>query len=266
MKTLLSVCLALGVGVALGRMFDGAPAAAAGGPGGGAVPIGNGDVNGDGTIDITDAVYLLANLFTGGAAVKPIECPAVPPAGGLPDTGQSKCYGFVENQGWVEVPCDQAACAGQDGSYATGCPNDASRFVVNDSGTPEDRSDDTVTDTCSGLMWQRDTADVNADGQLTDQDHTSWCNALAYCEDLSFAGHDDWRLPNVRELQSIVDYGRINPSIDPVFGAFSAWYWSSTSYAGYPFFAWGVHFYDGFVFFGDDLGDHSDVRAVRGGP
>jgi len=38
---------------------------------------------------------------------------------------------------------------------------------------------------------------------------------------LSFTGHDDWRLPNVRELQSIVDYGRANQAIDPVLGAVS---------------------------------------------
>jgi len=79
---------------------------------------------------------------------------------------------------------------------------------------------------------------VNGDGQSTVQDYTPWCDALAYCENLDFAGHDDWRLPNVRELQSIVDYGRFNPSIDPVFGACSAWGWSSTSYANNPLYAW----------------------------
>jgi hypothetical protein len=60
-------------------------------------PVGNGDVNADGRIDVSDAVYLQSNLFLGGPALKPIECP--PPTGGLPATGQSKCYDFMEGQG-----------------------------------------------------------------------------------------------------------------------------------------------------------------------
>ncbi len=206
MKKLLGACVLLGVGVVLGRLFDGVPrASAVGGPGGGAVPVeavpvGNGDVNGDGTIDITDAVYLLANLFTGGPAVKPIECPAAPQQAGLPDTGQTACWSIVENQ-----------------------------------------------------------------GQSTATDRIDWCGSLAYCEDLSFAGHDDWRLPNVRELQSIVDYGRHGPAIDPVFGALSSRYWSSTSRAASPAGAWLVDFDDGYV---DDDGGVLDgnVRAARRGP
>ena len=40
---------------------------------------------------------------------------------------------------------------------------------------------------------------------------TAWHDALAYCENLDLGGHDDWRLPNVKELQSIVNYG-VQPS------------------------------------------------------
>ncbi len=91
--------------------------------GGGGTPKGNGDVNGDGEIDISDAVYLVNALFLGGPDLKAIECP--PPASkGLPATGQTKCYGIVEGVGWTEVPCDQAECKGQDGAYATGCPSE----------------------------------------------------------------------------------------------------------------------------------------------
>lgn len=270
---LLNMVLALG----LGLTWKALTAHAAGGHGGG-VPVENGDVNGDGTIDISDAVYILGFLFTGtnGSPVA-IECPpdlsakvqdleaqlaackAQQGGGkGLPATGQTKCYGIVEGQGWTEVPCDQATCQGQDGQHAAGCPSEG-RFV--------DNGDGTVTDHCTGLMWQKDTADVNGDGQVRNDgsDVVSWCDALAYCEKLSFAGHDDWRLPNVRELQSIVDYGRFGPSIDPVFGAFSILYWSSTSVADGPDPAWGVGFFDGFV---DNFGkgNLSFVRAVRSGP
>jgi hypothetical protein len=122
-----------------------------------------------------------------------------------------------------------------------------------------------VTDNCTGLEWQKDTADVNGDGRSTGDDYQGWCAALAYCKNLSFAGHNDWRLPNVRELQSIVDYGRFDPSIDRVFGAFSGSYWSSTSYANAPGFAWSVHFAGGNA---NDFGklNFSFIRAVRNGP
>jgi hypothetical protein len=113
-------------------------------------------------------------------------------------------------------------------------------------------------------MWQKDTADVNGDGQSTDQDVLQWCDALSYCEGLSFAGHDDWRLPNVRELQSIVDYGRSIPSIEPGFGASSGWYWSSTRFAGNPDGAWYVDFGYGRVGLGGKE-SRGYVRAVRSG-
>ena len=169
------------------------------------------DCNDDKVVDLSDAICLLGWLFLGTPEPKRCLAPYNPL---LPDTGQTKCY----DQSGAEIRCDTEACPGQDGFYATGCPNDANRFVVNDNGTPTDTSDDTVTDNCTGLMWQKNTADVNGDGQSTDQDFTDWCGALQYCEILSFAGHDDWRLPNVRELQSVVDYGRCYPALDPIFG------------------------------------------------
>ncbi len=75
-----------------------------------------------------------------------------------------------------------------------------------------DNGDGTVSDLSTGLMWQQ--AD---DGEARD-----WEDALAYAENLQLAGYDDWRLPNAKELQSIVDYSRSpdetdSPAIDPVF-------------------------------------------------
>jgi hypothetical protein len=95
-----------------------------------------------------------------------------------------------------------------------------------------------------------------------------WCNALAYCEGLNLAGHDDWRLPNLRELQSIVDYGRVDPSIDPVFGPLSLRYlfWSSTPVAGNLGYAWLTEFrYGNAHFLGETFSGYY-VRAVRRGP
>ena len=90
-------------------------------------------------------------------------------------------------------------------------------------------------------------------------------NSGEEAENLSFAGHDDWRLPNVRELQSIVYYGRWGKSIDPVFGALSSSYWSSTSYAVFPNYAWFVYLFDGNVDRADKVSSNH-VRAVRSGP
>ena len=69
----------------------------------------------------------------------------------------------------------------------------------------------------------------------------------------------------MRELQSIVDYGRVNPAIDPVFGALSSSYWSSTSDAAVPDVAWFVYFASGFVGVIVEVGSNY-VRAVRSGP
>ncbi len=75
-----------------------------------------------------------------------------------------------------------------------------------------DNGDGTITDTATGLMWQKDDSQKGMD----------WGDALAYAEKLKLAGHDDWRLPNAKELQSIVDYTRSpqvtrTAAIDPVF-------------------------------------------------
>jgi hypothetical protein len=209
--------------------------------GGAGVPIGNGEVNGDGRIDISDAVYTLSWLFTGGPEPVAIECQP-PAAKGLPVTGQTNCF----DSSGVEIPCDSATCPGQDGAHVTGCPSEGP-FIA--------------------PMWQKETADISGDGLLDGNDRVSWCDALAYCEGLTFAKHDDWRLPNIRELRSLIDFGPgLSRTIDPVFGAFSGFYWSSTSVADAPHYAWNVYFNVGFV--GIDYKDLNlfYVRAVRNAP
>ena len=88
-----------------------------------------------------------------------------------------------------------------------------------------DNEDGTVTDQNTGLMWQKETA----------PDTYNWEQALAYAQNLNLAGHYDWRLPNINELHTLVDYSRENPAVfqafanDTVVG--SNIYWSSTSVA-----------------------------------
>jgi hypothetical protein len=118
-------------------------------------------------------------------------------------------------------------------------------------------------------MWQgcvagRDGPDCGSGAKTL----MTWQAALAYCDALSWAGHDDWRLPDRNELQSIVDYGRFDPSIAPT--AFPAtpaddFAWSSTTASGNPLSAWGIHFYGGFAMDVAKTGNNG-VRCVRLGP
>lgn len=258
MQKLLTIVLSIAVGFVL-ALFVLQPGPVALGGAEEKCAARNGDVNADGRIDLSDATTVLGNLFLGNPTTL---APLCAPTAGLPATGQTGCWSFDPNQGsWNPIPCRDADCVGQDGALLAGCPSEG-RF--------EDNDDGTVTDTCTGLMWQKNTADLNNDEQIEILGDTSaWCDAASYCDALSFAGHEDWRLPNARELQSIVDYGRSNPSIDPVFGGLSEFYWSSTSYQEAPDDAWGVGFNSGYVGIRVKLGDfdfsYNYVRAVRGG-
>ncbi len=101
-----------------------------------------------------------------------------------------------------------------------------------------DNGDGTITDAATGLMWMQDDSHSGM----------TWKNALSYAENFEYAGHSDWRLPDVKELQSIVDYSRSPQSsnsaaIDPLFVSTQitneAWeldypyYWSSTTHANW---------------------------------
>jgi hypothetical protein len=177
----------------------------------------NGDINGDGVVDISDPVTLLGNLFLGTPAQLHSPCSSAAP---LPATGQQVCY---DSDG-PRRDCP-SACYFQDGDYWRGCPYEG-RFV--------DNKDGTVTDTCTRLMWQKDSK----------LEVKPWCDALLYCEELVLAGHDDWRLPNIRELESLLVYGRSRPTIDPLFDNRNdyPWYWSSTTVVKDPRLAWVVEF------------------------
>jgi len=93
----------------------------------------------------------------------------------------------------------------------------SSSYGINDFA---DNGDGTVTDRATGLTWQQ------GDSGST----LSWEGALATCENLDLAGYSDWRLPNAKELQTIVDYTRI-PAIDPIFSLTDpeSWFWTSTT-------------------------------------
>ncbi len=117
--------------------------------------------------------------------------------------------------------------------------------------------DGTVTDLATGLMWQ----------QSDDGTGRNWEEALAYAEDLNQAGHTDWRLPDVHELQSIVDYTRSlqetsSAAIDPIFNCTQitdeggsinyGFYWTGTTHASAR--AGNTGTFAAYVAFGEALG------------
>lgn len=119
-----------------------------------------------------------------------------------------------------------------------------------------DNGDSTITDKATGLMWM----------QNDSKSGMNWQHALYYAENLEYAGYSDWRLPTVKELQSIVDYSRspgtsASAAIDPLFNSTPitnengqtdyGFYWSSTTHANWSQVAGG---FGAYVSFGRALG------------
>jgi hypothetical protein len=143
--------------------------------------------------------------------------------------------------------------AGDDGTYQKGYPKSGARFT--------DNGDGTITDMATGLMWVKDGTGVGCNNGVS----TLWDNAIDFCNNLNFAGHTDWRLPNVRELASIAVYGREQPAIDPLFThTDNVFHWTSTSYIGDNGNAWYVNFIFGWVYIGTKAALTARIRPVRG--
>ena len=124
-----------------------------------------------------------------------------------------------------------------------------------DQDAPEPAENETYTDPKTNLTWQ----------VQTNPTKMSWQEAMDYCQDLTLGGFDDWRLPTIRELLSIVDYKSYNPAIDTdIFpDTVSSYYWSSTTYAHLTNYAWLVNFSIGYDTFSNKSYSYY-VRAVRG--
>ena len=151
---------------------------------------------------------------------------------------------------------------GQTTSYATGDDGDLQHGVPWPDPRFTDHEDGTVTDELTGLMWGQ-----APHGLAGNSGGMNWSDALTFCNALSHAGHDDWRLPNVRELQSLIDYGQYNlalPSDHPFAGVRSSYYWSGSARADSSGHAWFVYLANGGVNY-DDKAVANVVWPVRGG-
>ena len=119
MNRVLSFVIVAVVAFLLGHfLWEPTPLAAAAG---GSAPV-SGDVNGDGILDIADAVYIIDYQLRGGPPPVPIEY--LLPV--LPATGQTKCYDDVGNV----IDCTSADFPGQDGFHQSGCPSERQNRAI----------------------------------------------------------------------------------------------------------------------------------------
>ena len=199
------------------------------------------------------------------------------PVAPVPQTGQVLCYDEIGG----EISCGDKL-KGQDGELQKGFNLPTPRFT--------DKGDGTIEDNLTGLTWLKNADCVSLD--------ITWQNALEFVNNLNLGritapaplGHcgdtsgrrathqTDWRLPNVREMFSLIDFAFFSPAIsnaagteratseDPFVNLQQAVYWTSTTKAGVGItdHAWVVDVSDGGIGF-DNKATLHPVIAVRGG-
>lgn len=122
--------------------------------------------------------------------------------------------------------------------------------------------EDVVIDLATGLMWTASGTAVGCyNGNLV-----HWAVAIEYCRTLTFAGFTDWRLPNIRELLSIIGYNLNSPAIKqpPFANTYNTVYWTSTTRVADIDQSWAVDFEDGYSRWRVKTSSYR-LRAVRGG-
>ena len=162
----------------------------------------------------------------------------------LPRTGQSLCYSY----GYV-IDCTNT---GQDGELRKGAEWPYPRFT--------DNGDGSVSDNLTGLIWTKDARTPTVGTCLGG--YRTWQEALDYVACLntsSYLGYSDWRLPNLNELESLIDAGRSSPAL-PIGNPFNSYcyYWSSTSNSRYSSIAWLVNIYAGMMIYADKSNSSSN--------
>ncbi len=112
------------------------------------------------------------------------------------DTRQTACFDDA-----VEIPCPGVGgpFRGQDAQHAGNRP----RYT--------DNGDGTVSDLVTGLMWQQ-SPDLDGDGDIDAADKRTYAGALAGAAGFTLAGYQDWRLPSIKELYSLIDFRGVDPS------------------------------------------------------
>lgn len=217
--------------------------------------------------------YLEANICKNKASSQLIQ------------TGITTCGNASQNN----LPCTKSTLGdlhglGQDGEVQAGQKMSYTLLTRN--------SEECVKDNVTGLVWEQKTDDgglrdkdwrytwyntdsatnggaagVANDGTCFNKAGGAQCDTAGYVAALNaanYCGYSDWRTPSEEELSSIVDYGRIDPSINPIFShTKSDWYWSASPNAGDDNRAWGLVFNSGYSNHGSHKYANYLVRAVR---
>ena len=149
-------------------------------------------------------------------------------------TGQTQSYdaeGIVVTDGSIK----------DDGYYQAGVSRSYSR------------DGDIVIDNATGLQWEDNESIVKrwvlAENYNGNDSNTSGDTATTYCEEFTLGDYEDWRLPSVQELHTIINSAETLPAVNN--GVFtniaSTYYWTSTSYFDFPYAAFMLDFYTGQV-------------------
>jgi hypothetical protein len=182
-----------------------------------------------------------SSLLGTGGSTSPICDPACPSSTTCCDGSEESCDG-------TRLPSGEGTNTGQ--------------FVVSADGL-------TVTDTITGLVWQRDGSGTRTGCGGSDNLTCTWAQSKAYCASLTLSGISGWRLPAVMELRTILDLtvmdftggkAAIDAAAFP--NTLSDCFWTSSPYAGSASIAWVVDFFEGLSNY-DAVGKNYGVRCVR---
>ena len=204
-------------------------------------------------VSVILTVFIATGMLPGLISAGDLEPPGPP---GPTTHTLEEIYDKVANIG--SAPVEKT---GQTSSSGTGDDGDWEKGVSWPTPRFTDNGDGTVTDNLTGLIWLK-----NANRFAATK---TWAEALSACNSLADDGTNltdgstagQWRLPNIKELQSLLHYGVYNPALpdtagtgkwsegNPFTGVQSLHYWSSTPYDAFSDHAWHVCMYNGYTYY-----------------